>query len=1300
MDDSPEDRRSEVDVLQDISHNFSKSMSIAPADLDTYTRKAKEAFKQGNPATSLEILKEAYKHYPDEKIKGRIKKLQEFINQMDVQSSDDEDEFIDVNNSGLMLNKRIYDNLYDHQKQGVAFLYGLHRDGRTGGVLADDMGLGKTIQVISFLCGMYDSELLQNCLLVMPTTLITNWVREFQKWVPGMRVREFHGTSKAVRSKNLRKVQVKGGVLITSYQMVMNNWELLSSIDGREFYWDYVILDEAHKIKTSSTKTAKSMHAVLAKHRVLLTGTPVQNNLREMWSLFDFACQGSLLGTYKTFKTQYENPITRAREKDATPGEKVLGFKMSENLMEIISPYFLRRTKTEVLKNDNDDQRSSEVDDQPTPTGDGGLEVPSLPEKNDLIVWTYLSPVQEQIYRMFISLDHIKEVLMTTRSPLAELTIIKKLCDHPRLLSDKAASELGLLGGQDHALPDIENSSGANSIDHVSDETLISESGKLGFLIELLERLREEGNRTLVFSRSVKMLNIIQRILKNKGFKIVRIDGTVTDLSEREKRIGRFQNDPSISVFLLTTQVGGVGLTLTSANRVVIFDPSWNPATDSQAVDRAYRIGQTRNVIVYRLITCGTVEEKIYRRQVFKDSLIRQTTGDNKNPFRYFSKQDLKELFKLEDTHSSTTQLQLEQLHSKQQSGDPDLMEHIAYLYTKKMFGVSHHDLLFCVQPTEDDVEDHEEHEYIEKRVLTAENLMKVESQIQKDLKDFELQHTEPRSLQQPVRRGRQESDKQRHEDLDQSVQEFTAEEPVVVLDESPESPESPNLSVANEVVLELDSSRTEEMESLQRNSTMGDANDIICLDDDETNVVVKQEQKSFTVGDDEDYMAGGRNSTMGDANDIICLDDDETNVVVKQERKSFTVGDDEDYKAGGRKSLVINKSFEGNSSLAKGDTTTPVNDEVNMSTDFTENHLIVEDEDVSFVESKRVSLAYCEQERDITTVDDEADMSTEYLEEDQVMSEEEDHVATRKKKAFVINSSDDEGDDDDDDEGSVRADGTGNLSSLGKSDMSHKPDSSGGVEYQLLSDEEDDVVKKKKSCFLILSSDEEGDDEEEGERSKADCVSSPGNSRLDETNNGPDTSEHAKDKLEIQKEADISSGENKSAFLTYSSEEEEEEEEDGKSMDRQSSKTASYTSSTPGNSRLTDSNGITSGDDNANMSAFMEDQLISDKEDSVIITKKKRAFVTYSSEEEEGEEGDGSDVCDGSRENFQFTSSLMSVSGVGDRSYSSVASRRSLVDNLMEKFEDILMDEDETSEEMTDSDKENDMFCTLDQSG
>ncbi|KAF3851573.1 hypothetical protein F7725_013345 [Dissostichus mawsoni] len=180
-----------------------------------------------------------------------------------------------------------------------------------------------------------------------------------------------------------------------------------------------------------------------------------------------------------------------------------------------------------------------------------------------------------------------------------------KLCDHPRLLSAAAIAKLGLEESSAQGQQNDNMETGTCTIANIPDETLISESGKLVFLFALLQRLREEGHRTLVFAHYRKVLDIIERILGNRGFK-----------------------------------VGGVGITLTAANRVVIYDPSWNPATDAQAVDRAYRIGQNENVVVYRLITCGTVEEKIYRRQVFKDSLIRQNTGDKKNPFRYFSKQD------------------------------------------------------------------------------------------------------------------------------------------------------------------------------------------------------------------------------------------------------------------------------------------------------------------------------------------------------------------------------------------------------------------------------------------------------------------------------------------------------------------------------------------------------------------------------------------------------------------------------------------------------------------------------------
>uniref|UniRef100_A0A4W6DWU8 DNA excision repair protein ERCC-6-like n=1 Tax=Lates calcarifer TaxID=8187 RepID=A0A4W6DWU8_LATCA len=663
------------------------------------------------------------------------------------------------------------------------------------------MGLGKTIQVISFLSGMYDNELVKHSLLVMPTSLITNWTKEFAKWTPGMRVKEFHGTSKGERTRNLEKVQRRGGVIITTYTMLMNNWQQLSSYHGREFTWDYMILDEAHKIKTTTTKTAKSAYAIPSKNRVLLTGTPVQNNLKEMWALFDFACQGTLLGTAKTFKTEYENPITRAREKDATPGEKALGSRMSENLMAIIKPYFLRRTKAEVQKNKMN---------VPNHQKDSGAVMPTLTRKNDLIVWTYLSAVQEDIYRQFISLDHIKELLLTTRSPLAELTILKKLCDHPRLLSAGAIAKLGLEESTAESQESDHVDTDTHSIANVPDDTLISESGKLVFLFALLERLRQEGHRTLVFAHYRKVLDIIERILGNRGFKVLRLDGTITQIAERERRITLFQTDERYSVFLLTTQVGGVGITLTAANRVVIYDPSWNPATDAQAVDRAYRIGQTENVVIYRLITCGTVEEKIYRRQVFKDSLIRQNTGDKKNPFRYFSKQELKELFTLEDTRSSSTQLQLQALHSRHRRTDPELDEHIAHLHAMEMFGISDHDLMFSLDIDHDEAPEDQEHHYIEGRVQKAQELMRAESELQMQLTENMASSTEPAWLRQPVdSRERSNEKKPRNPRL------------------SPSYPQQDSNSNSSLVVVELDhsdSGKEDGQQNLSNQSAMSEA--------------------------------------------------------------------------------------------------------------------------------------------------------------------------------------------------------------------------------------------------------------------------------------------------------------------------------------------------------------------------------------------------------------------------------------------------------------------------------------------
>uniref|UniRef100_A0A670JWP3 DNA excision repair protein ERCC-6-like n=1 Tax=Podarcis muralis TaxID=64176 RepID=A0A670JWP3_PODMU len=634
-----------------------------------------------------------------------------------------------------MLFGEIHDKLFDHQREGVAFLYSLYRDGRKGGILADDMGLGKTIQIIAFLSGMFDEELIRTVLLIMPPSLLSNWLKEFAKWTPGLRVSVFHGPNKYECERNLKRIQKRSGILLTTYQLVLSSWQQLSSFDGKEFIWDYVILDEAHKIKTPSAKTTKSVHAIPAQNRILLTGTPVQNNLKELWALFDFACQGSLLGTMKTFGMEYEKPIIRARTKNATQEEKALGLKISENLMSIIKPYFLRRSKDELQNKAKPELKISLPEYQGKTVAS---EMPSLPRKNDFIVWVYLSPIQKEIYRDFLSLDHIRKLLMTTRSPLVELNVLKKLCDHPRLLSAQACSKLGLEAPNYNMVDGDENdepSSMKRNLRDILDETLMAESGKLCFLMALLERLQEEGHRTLVFSHSRKMLDIIERILTHRCFKLMRIDGTVSQLEERKRRISVFQKSKEYSVFLLTTQVGGVGLTLTAATRVVIFDPSWNPATDAQAVDRVYRIGQKDNVVIYRLISCGTVEEKIYRRQVFKDSLIRQSMGDRKDPYRYFTMQELRELFTLGDTQSSVTQLQLQSLHASQRKTDKQLDKHIAYLHSLDIFGISDHDLMYTHEAVHgDEVEDEEVLMDIEHRVQKAQELVQLESQLKDQL--------------------------------------------------------------------------------------------------------------------------------------------------------------------------------------------------------------------------------------------------------------------------------------------------------------------------------------------------------------------------------------------------------------------------------------------------------------------------------------------------------------------------------------------------------------------------------------
>merc|ERR1719162_997539 len=298
-----------------------------------------------------------------------------------------------------------------------------------------------------------------------------------------------------------------------------------------------------------------------------------------------------------------------------------------------------------------------------------------------------MTDVQSDIYRTFLESDSVKETLNTSKSPLAALTVLKKICDHPFLLSDKMANcaELTMLA--------------EISRDRSVRNTLAT-SNKMHVLLQVLLALVDDTHRVLVFSQYKIILSMIEPILKDNNMPFIRLDGD-TKIDERQKYVDAFNKMTNIKVFLLSTKVGGLGLNLTGSDRVIIYDPAWNPATDAQAVDRSYRIGQTNDVMVYRLVTCGTIEEKIYRRQISKVGLLKSVTG-NSNQHRYFSKNELKEVFKLDDPMVSQTQLQFKQLHEHRVGTNAAFdreTNHVEQI--RSVFGVSHHDLLFQTCPEE-----------------------------------------------------------------------------------------------------------------------------------------------------------------------------------------------------------------------------------------------------------------------------------------------------------------------------------------------------------------------------------------------------------------------------------------------------------------------------------------------------------------------------------------------------------------------------------------------------------------------
>ncbi|KPI36583.1 DNA repair protein rhp26 [Cyphellophora attinorum] len=541
-----------------------------------------------------------------------------------------------VFDGGYKIPGDIYSSLFDYQKTGVHWLLELHAQ-QVGGIVGDEMGLGKTIQIISFLAGLhYSKKLDKPVIVVCPATVMKQWVNEFHRWWPPFRVAILHSSGSGMANirneisredqlmdqvydpnarkttltaaqkaakKVLKPVLEQGGVLVTTYSGLQSYAPLLIPTD-----WSYAILDEGHKIRNPNTAITIYSKELRTPNRIILSGTPMQNNLIELWSLFDFVFP-MRLGTLVNFRNQFEIPIRQGGYANATNLQVQTAFKCAETLKDAISPYLLQRFKIDVAAD--------------------------LPKKSEQVLFCKLTPGQRQDYQRFLGSGEMDAIMSGKRQVLYGIDILRKICNHPDLQAHK---QLSVKPGYDYGKPD--------------------KSGKMKVVGSLLELWRKTGHKTLLFAQHRIMLDILEQFVRAmSGMKYRRMDGN-TPIQARQSMVDEFNTNPDLHVFLLTTKVGGLGVNLTGADRVIIYDPDWNPSTDLQARERAWRLGQKREVTIYRLMTAGTIEEKIYHRQIFKQFLTNKVLKDPKQR-QTFHLNDLHDLFTLasDDAPTETSQL-------------------------------------------------------------------------------------------------------------------------------------------------------------------------------------------------------------------------------------------------------------------------------------------------------------------------------------------------------------------------------------------------------------------------------------------------------------------------------------------------------------------------------------------------------------------------------------------------------------------------------------------------------------------
>ncbi len=441
--------------------------------------------------------------------------------------------------------------LRDYQRAGLAWMQSL-RANSVAGILADDMGLGKTAQTLAHIAmEEHEGRLTDPCMVVVPTSLVPNWVAEAGRFTPHLRVVVLHGIDRHGRLSEIDRAHI----VVTTYGVVARDIDLLKRLN-----WHMIVLDEAQAIKNPDGKATRAVAALPARHRLCLSGTPVENNLGELWSQFAFLMPG-LLGDRKDFGKRYRVPIEKRGDNTR-----------AKLLMRRIRPFLLRRTKEAVAK--------------------------ELPPKTEVVVRIDLDRDQRDLYetiRLSVN-ETVRAALAASGKGLGQNTIavidallkLRQVCCDPRLLKSIAA-----LGGKARS------------------------SAKLDALTEMVKEMVPEGRRILIFSQFTTMLDLIKLELEKAAVPYVELTGRTLD---RAEPVNRFQNR-EVPVFLISLKAGGRGLNLTAADTVIHYDPWWNPAAEDQATDRAYRIGQDKPVFVYKLIAANTVEERILDLQRRKGSL-------------------------------------------------------------------------------------------------------------------------------------------------------------------------------------------------------------------------------------------------------------------------------------------------------------------------------------------------------------------------------------------------------------------------------------------------------------------------------------------------------------------------------------------------------------------------------------------------------------------------------------------------------------------------------------------------------